>query len=1000
MICGVCEQPNPEGASQCTRCSSLLPAPRSRNLEPSHEAAGAAAASADRAFEALLDEVAELPAAKVAPSAGMGTDGGALPPGATLGPRYEIVKLLGKGGMGAVYLARDKELSRLVAVKLIAPHLSMESWVVERFKREIHLSSIVTHPNVLRVFDIGEHDGVKFLTMQYVEGETLSDLMRRHRPLPVEWSLSIFRQICGGLGAAHAMKVLHRDLKPQNILVDKERNALLTDFGLATSDSVSALTQTGALLGTPHYMSPEQVKGLPADVRSDIFSAGVMLYEMLAGELPFTGNSVYEVMMARTRGAPRPVSALNPDVPPHLQRILERCLVQEPADRYGSVAEVLRDLDSSTLPPAPRRQFRLRPLRSLLTWKWAAAGAALIVAAAAPFLVSRLAAKSSAPTLVRTMLIADFDNRTGEDVFNGTLEPAIGLALEGASFISTYSRASARRIADQLKLEGEGLSERRARLVAQREGIGVVAAGFVENDGPGYHVGMRVVDAFTGQKITEARVDAANRSRTLAAVTELAARVRGELGDVTPAGVQLKEGETFSAKSLEAAHEYGLANELALLQGRYDEARTHYLEAIRLDPGMGRAYSGLAVIEANRNRGSEAEKYFAKAMQFVDAMTQRERLRTRGLWYFARRDTAKSIEAFEDLVQKYPADNAGLANLAMAYSLKGDFTRALELARRAVAIYPSNVPQRSNVGYFAMYAGDFATAIDEQRRSLELNPRFAAASIGLALAQVAGGRPGDALATWRSLETAGPAGASAAAEGLADLAAVEGRLRDALGILSKGIETDLAAGDPDAAARKMVMSAELHLTMGDVARAAQAAERTLRTTRVDYVRFLAGLVLAESGKERRAGALADDFDKRWEPDPRMFAELIRGMTRLQRREYAQAIERFRSGLQRHDSWIARLLLGRAYLDAGAPEQSRDELEICEKRRGEATDLFVESVPTYRLYPAVHYHMARARERLKSPTAAESYAAFLAIKKSDEDPMVAEARRRFAALEKR
>ena len=1001
MICAICSEPNPDDATQCARCTSLLPTVRSRAVEPSRDGvATAAVAPSELALDALLRDVARIP--PVLPPGSATTHASALVPGATLGPRYEIVKLIGRGGMGAVYLARDRELSRLVAMKLIAPHLSAEGHVLERFKREVTLSTIVTHPNVLRVFDLGEHDGLTFLTMQYIDGETLAEIMHRRRPLPVDEGVSLIRQICAGLGAAHAKGVLHRDLKPQNVLVDRGGNALLTDFGLATSQDIAAITQTGALLGTPHYMSPEQVKGQHCDARSDIFAAGVILYEMLSGKLPFDGDSVYEIMIARTRGPPRPVAELNPGIPVRYQRILERCLAQDPADRYGSAEDVLRDFESPTPPPAARHRHRGGgPVRPRLGWKLAAAAAgALALAATVPFAIDRLRGKVTAPALVRTVLVADFDNRTGEDVFNGTLEPAIGIALEGASFVSTYNRAAARKIADRLKLEGEGLSEKRARLVAQREGVGVVTAGFVEREGRGYQLGVRVIDAFTGQKVTEVVVGAADRASTLGAISKLSARVRGALGDITPAGVQLKEAETFSARSLEAAHAYAVANDLALFQGKYDEARTHYLEAIRLDPGMGRAYSGLAVIEANRNRSAEAEKHFAKAMELVDRMTERERLRTRGLWYFRRRDTAKSIEAFEELVRKYPADSAGLANLAMAYSLKSDFTRALELARRAVAIYPRNVPQRSNVGYFAMYAGDFAAAVEEQRRALEQNPRFAAALVGLALAQAASGELDGARSTWRTLEATGAAGASAAAEGLADLAAVEGRLREAQGILSEGVERDLASGDRDAAGRKMVMAAQVLLAAGDATRAAASAERTLRTTEVDYVRFLAALVLAETGRERRALALAGAFDERWEPDPRMFAELVRGMTHLRRREHPQAVERFRSGLDRHDAWIARLLLGRAYLQAGALEQARDELEACERRRGEATDLFVESVPTYRLYPAVLYHLARAREALRSPAAAETYRGFLALKRSDEEPMAADARRRLAALQAR
>jgi len=995
MICGVCEQENEAGAQHCTRCSSILPPPAARDPGPPLSPA-ATLPALNPTLEALLKEVAATPDAL--PGAAAAAAAALLAPGTSVGKRYEIVRQLGKGGMGAVYLAHDRELSRLVALKVIAPHLAGEAWVVDRFKREIQLSSIVTHQNVLRVFDLSEADGMRFLTMQYIEGDTLAGLMKKQRPLPIEWSLSLFRQICAGLQAAHDEGVLHRDLKPQNVLVDQDRRAYLTDFGLATSASLSALTQTGALLGTPQYMSPEQVKGQQADVRSDVFSVGVMLFEMLAGELPYTGDSVYAVMMARTRPPARTASELNPDVPRHLQALLERCMAIEPDDRYGSVAELLADLDASTVRPPPPRQATAPAAGARLPWRrlLAAGGAALALVLAGLAAWRLWPTSAPASQVTKTVLIGDFDNRTGEDVFNGTLEPAFGLALEGATFVSSYGRGAALKAADQLKLEGTGLPERRARLVAQREGIAVVTSGFVERDGAGYRVGIRAVDAFTGQRIAEEAVESADRAATLGAVTRLAARVRGALGDVTPEAVQLKEGETFSAGSLEAAHEYSRANDLALFQGKYDEARQHYQEAIRLDPGMGRAYSGLAVIEANRGHTSEAERLFRQAMASDDRMTEREKLRTRGLWFARVRDLEKAVEAFSSLVQKYPADNAGLANLAMVHSLQGDFAKAQELARRAVAISPRNVPQRSNVGYFALYAGQLDDAVAEQQKALELNPGFVAAHVGLALAQAAAGKRGEALASWERLRALGAIPAEVAAEGLADLAVAEGRLAEARRLL----EGAAPAGDPDGAARRLVILAEAYLRCGDEPRAAEVAERALKGTTPDYLTLLAALTLAEAGRDKRTLALAEQFDKRPERELRAYGDLLRGAVQLRRHKPADAVATLRGALQKRDLWLVRLTLARAHLEAGQVAQASDELDTCERRRGEATDLFVESAPTWRFYPTVRYLQGRAREALQSPASADAYRAFLALKRADEEPLVADARRRLAAAERK
>ncbi|HVP65993.1 MAG TPA: tetratricopeptide repeat protein [Anaeromyxobacteraceae bacterium] len=593
------------------------------------------------------------------------------------------------------------------------------------------------------------------------------------------------------------------------------------------------------------------------------------------------------------------------------------------------------------------------------------------------------------------ILIADFDNKTGEGVFDGTLEPALGIAMEGASFITSYKRNDAKKIADQLKLEGSGLDEKRARLVAQREGIGVVTSGSVERVGKGYRVSLRAVDAFTGKHVVVAKEDVSGKDAVLGAVTLLAAKVRSALGDATPESVQLKEGETFSAASLEAAHEYAVGMSFASA-GNWDEAIQHYQAALKLDPGLGRAFSGIAVIEYNRGHHEEAQGYFVQAMAHVDRMTDREKYRSRGLMYLFQRDPDKAIEAFTALVKQFPVDNAGLANLAIAYEFKGDFAKALEWGKRAIEVSPKNVPQRNNVGFFATYVGDFDQAIQEQQKVIELNAGFVNGYIGLALAQLAAGRRDDAVATWQKLAGIGPDGASAAAEGLADLAMFEGRLADARATLERGVAADLAAKASDAAGRKLALLAEVEATLGQSAKAIAAADRALKASQAEAVVYSAATALARAGDEKRARAVADDLDKHVEAEPRMYAELVRGEVELKRRNLPAAVDHFKAALQRGDTWLARLMLGIAYEEAAAFTQAQDELEKCDKRRGEATDAFHNTTPTYRLYPLVKYHLGRAYQGQQSPLASDSFKAFLGMKKSEEDPQAADARRRLGS----
>lgn len=644
-------------------------------------------------------------------------------------------------------------------------------------------------------------------------------------------------------------------------------------------------------------------------------------------------------------------------------------------------------------PWSPERRIRLRKPT------WAAVGIMSVAVAglAAWQLWPRPAPQEKGPPGPQTVLIADFENRTGDGVFDGTLEPALAIAMEGASFITSFNRAAALRTADKLRFQGSGLSEARARLVAQREGISVVTAGAIERAGSGYRVVLRALDAITGTPIVERTEEVGGKEGVLGAATKLAAGVRAALGDATPESVQLTAGETFSAASLEAAHAYALGN-AALHAGRWDESAAHFQEALKLDPGLGRAHAGLAVLEYNRGHRAESERWFKEAMANVDRMTEREKFRSRGLYYVAvDRDPDKAIEAFSALVERYPADNAGHANLAVAYQLKRDFARALEHGRKAIAISPRNVQQRSNVGLFAMFAGDHEAAVREQTTVLEANPAYVEGYVGLALAQLAAGRRDDALATWTRLAAVSETGASTAAEGLADLAAYEGRLADAAAALEKGLEADRRRKDADAAARKLAFLGEVLLAQRQPARAAAAATKALATGQgSESTMYAAAAVLARGGDERRARAVADELDRRLPAESRMYAALIRGELELQHRRFPEAIQHFRAAAQRVDAWIVHRALGRAYLEAGSTAQAHEELERCEKRRGEATDAFLETVPTFRLYPPVLVALGRALEGLGSPAAADAYRSYLALKRGDEDPEVADARRRLAA----
>ena len=273
---------------------------------------------------------------------------GGLEPGMQFGPRFRIDQLLGEGGMGKVYKAYDLELERTVALKILQPELTRDPNVVLRFKQELLLASKISHRNILRIHDLSEYEGVKFISMAFVEGKDLNQLLKESGPFPVDRAVKMGRQMCEALDAAHMEGVVHRDFKPHNVLVGKNDHVYVSDFGLATSLETAKLgmTRTGAFVGTPRYMSPEQVEGKHVDSRSDLYSLGLVLYEMVSGEGPFTGDSTWQMMYQRVKEVPKNVKEFSPNVPDDVAKIIMHCLERDPAERYQTAKEIIADIDA------------------------------------------------------------------------------------------------------------------------------------------------------------------------------------------------------------------------------------------------------------------------------------------------------------------------------------------------------------------------------------------------------------------------------------------------------------------------------------------------------------------------------------------------------------------------------------------------------------------------------------------------------------------------------
>ncbi len=928
------------------------------------------------------------------PSAAPFVPGAPLAPGTKLGTRYTILKLLGQGGMGAVYQAYDDELEVAVAIKTILPGEGSDHNTtrdqVSRFKSELLLARQVTHKNVVRIHDLGEFSGLKCITMSYVAGETLTALIDRVGPLPVPQAMGLARQIAEGMAAAHEVGVVHRDLKPDNVMVTPDGQALIMDFGIASSAQGSA--EGGAIVGTIGYMAPEQATGKPVTARADIYAFGLIVYDMLLGRGRQKNYAKpIEELRARFTAPPPAVRTLRPEVPEALEAVVSTATQPEPDQRFADTTALQMALAALT------DEGTLRPV-ALPIARWPAIAASTVltalIAGGAWWWLTPPVVVEKAPVSV---LVADFENRTGDPVFDGVVEQALGLGIESASFVTRYPRRDALRVAEGIK-PGARLDEQTARLVALREGVGRVLVGTVEPSGAEFRITARLIGAGNDQSVEESTMSevAANRDGVLDAVGRLAGDVREALGDEEVGEAEGSAPETFTAASLEAAAAYAKAQDLQIA-GRVEDAIAQYQETLRLDPELGRAYSGLAAQYTNLARTAEAESAYEQALARLDRMTDREKYRTRGSYYLFARKPELAAQEFTALVKAFPADTSGLSNLALAAFYQRDMAQALEQGRRAAAIFPNNVLRRSNVALYALYAGQFDDAITASLEVHKLNPTHLKAFVARALAQLALGDAAEARATYSELSATGAAGASFAAIGLADIAAAQGRFTDAAAMLVQGIAADDEAGFATPAATKRVALAEVRLAQGELTAARRDAEAAVANTESNSLRAAAGLVLAAAGATAPAELLAGTLATSLEADPQAFGRLVLAEIALARKDPRKAVDYAREAQKLADTWQGRVILGRAYLGVNAFPEAYTEFEAALKRQGEAAAAYLDDVPTYRHLVPVYYYMGLAQEGLKSPAARASFETYVGLRgQGDRHAMLAAARLRLTA----
>ncbi len=758
MTCPHCQASNPEGAVRCASCDGLMPSRgEAETLAGTTPAATAAAPTVQKASAATGVLSPPPRSGSGTPPAGVSSASAfestlALGAGAEFGPRYRIESLIGKGGMGRVYRAYDKELDRMVALKLLRPDLTSEPSAVQRFKQELLLASKISHRNILRIHDLGDVAGVKFISMAYVEGNDLYQVLRKQGRLPVDRVVKIGRQLCEALEAAHGEGVVHRDLKPQNVLIDQAGNAYVSDFGLAKSLAAGAagMTYTGELLGTPRYMSPEQVEGKPTDHRSDLYALGLILYEMATGELPFRGDSAQQEMFQRLRLEPKNPKLLNPDLPDYLARIILRCLQKDPARRYQHAREILTDLEAARA-PAPSRSVQISlPMPTRRGW-FVAAGALLILvmlALAIPpvrnFILRRPAGTvtpAGIPALTQGKYLAVLPFRVlGDPASLGYVADGLVEALSAKLFQLKDARvASAAAVEKASKRDS---LEKTARAL----GVNLLIHGTVQGTGEKIRIVVNLEDVAGGRRLWSEEFSGVTQD-LLTLEDQIYSKMVAAL-DLKPTSEELARGASHPTENIEAYDLY-LKGRNAM-RGQQDvknvqAAIRFYEEALKRDSRFALAYAGVADASLLVYRETKDSFWSAKALaaaQQARALNDRqpEIHLALGSVYKASGRSAEAIAELKRALEMAPNSDEGYRRLAAAYLATGRSLEAIQAYQKAIEINPYYWVNQNSLGTAYFQLGDYEKCLQAFRRVVELDAENADGYNNLGAASLLAGR--------------------------------------------------------------------------------------------------------------------------------------------------------------------------------------------------------------------------------------------------------------------